>query len=416
MPGNRIAYIGPDGNVYTIRPDGTGSRRLTDTDIRVGSTGHILAQGSEAVQGRIVYAWPTWSPDGTTLAVSRIVVEPNSVSAAVLTIDAATGATRKIYDNVPDAGFVATGAPHYFYWSPDGKYLSFLASTVGALEIIVRDMDAAGEPAGLIEGAPLYYTWAPDSRSLLIHRGAELFVSRSTAGGFGEPARLGTVGGSFFAPAMSRDGRTLAFASHAEADGALFTVDVSAFEEVSEDSPVPGANRILSIETFTAFKWSPTRDEVALVDRFDGRNGLFDRLSLANEDGSDLRVLVDENLMAFYWSPNGDRIAYVAWNQESQTFTWKYVDRIGGEPVKLIEFLPSQHFETLISFFDQYSYSNSIWSPDGSQLVFSGTLGPRSAGRNGTSPETDKVYVIDVKEGASPLEIATSRYAVWSWN
>ena len=152
MPGNRIAYIGPDGNVYTIRPDGTGSRRLTDNDIRVGPAGNILAQGSDATQGRVVYAWPAWSPDGTTLAVSRIVVEPQSVSASVLIVDAATGTSRKIYDNVPDAGFVATRAPHYFYWSPDGKHLSFLASTVGALEVVVANVEGSGDPVGLIGG------------------------------------------------------------------------------------------------------------------------------------------------------------------------------------------------------------------------------------------------------------------------
>ena len=412
MPGNRIAYVGPDGNVYTVRPDGTGSRRLTDNDIRVGPAGNVLARGAEAIQGRIVYAWPTWSPDGTTLAVSRIVVEPQSVSASVLVIDAATGRSRKIYDNVPDAGFVATRAPHYFYWSPDGKHLSFLASTVGALEVVVSNVEGGGDPVGLIEGSSLYYTWSPDSRSLLMHRGAELFVSRATTDGFGPPELLGTVGGAFFAPAMSRDARTLAFA----ADGALSTVEVPSTGEVKENSPVPGAKRILPAETFTAFKWSPTRDEMAVADNFDGTSALFERLSIVSADGTKHSVLVDEGLIAFFWSPEGDKIAYVTRNQESQTFSWKYVGRDGGEPVKLVDFLPSQDFETIFSFFDQYAYSNSLWSPDGTQLVFSGTIGPASAGRNGSAPEADKVYVIDVKVGASPREIATSRYAVWSWN
>ncbi|MCE2405762.1 MAG: PD40 domain-containing protein [Dehalococcoidia bacterium] len=414
MPGNRIAYIGPDGNVYTIRPDGAGSRRLTDNDVRVGSAGGVLAQGQ--AQTRVIYAWPTWSPDGTTLAASRIAVEPNAISASVITIDAESGNSRKIYDNVPNAGFVASGAPHYFYWSPDGNHLSFLASTVNALEVLVTEVEEGGDPVGLIDGAPLYYTWAPDSRSLLIHRGVELFVSRAGADGFGRPERLGAVGGAFFAPAISRDGRTLAFAVQGGEEGALFTVDASTPSGAAEGMPVPGARRVLPVEPFTAFKWSPTRDEVAVADRFDGRRALFDRLSIANQDGSGHRVLVDESLMAFFWSPNGDRIAYVTWNQESRTFSWKYVDRDGGEPVKLIEFLPSEDFETLISFFDQYGYSSSIWSPDSSQIVFSGTLGPASAGRNGTSPDTDKVYVINVEAGASPLEIATGRYAVWSWN
>ena len=38
MAVNRIAYTGSDGNIFTINPDGTDSRRLTTTDLRVGSS------------------------------------------------------------------------------------------------------------------------------------------------------------------------------------------------------------------------------------------------------------------------------------------------------------------------------------------------------------------------------------------
>ena len=72
MAVNRIAYIGSNGNIFTIKPDGTDSRRLTTTDLRVGLGGHVMAQASET---QVFYAWPTWSPDSTKLAASRITVE-----------------------------------------------------------------------------------------------------------------------------------------------------------------------------------------------------------------------------------------------------------------------------------------------------------------------------------------------------
>ena len=72
---NRIAYVGSDGNIFTIRPDGTDSRRLTTTDLRVGPGGHIFVQ---AARSQVFYAWPTWSPDSTKLAVSRSSVQGNS--------------------------------------------------------------------------------------------------------------------------------------------------------------------------------------------------------------------------------------------------------------------------------------------------------------------------------------------------
>ena len=413
MPGNRIAYIGPDGNVYTIRPDGTGSLRLTDTDIRVGPSGNIMAQSSQA---RVLYAWPAWSPDGTKLAVSRIVLEGSSVSSTLLTIDSTTGSTVNVYDNLPEAGFVAAGAPHYIYWSPDGRFLTFLASIGGSLALLVSEVAEDAPPVSLIEGAPLYYSWAPDGGSMLIHRGNDLLLSTSTQAGLDPPLYLGDVGITFYAPSLSPDGRTLAYASGVDFEGGLFTAAAEGAGGAGQGLAVTGARRLLSISPFAALRWSPTRDEVAVVDRAEGRSPLFDRLSLVSEDGSEHRVLVDESLMAFFWSPNGDRIAYVVYNQSTETFSWRYVERTGGDPVELVEFLPSLDFETIIRFFDQYSYSNSIWSPDSSQLVFSGTLGPSAPRRNGSAPETDKVYVIDVKEGAAPREIATSRYAVWSWN
>ena len=80
-----------------------------------------------------------------------------------------------------------------------------------------------------------------------------------------------------------------------------------------------------------------------------------------------------------------------------------------------MEYTPSAESLTMFSFFDQYAYSNSVWSPDSSQIVFSGTISTPDPRRNGATPEEDKVYVLDLREGAAPREIATSRFAVWSW-
>ena len=90
--------------------------------------------------------------------------------------------------------------------------------------------------------------------------------------------------------------------------------------------------------------------------------------------------------------------------------TWKYVDRAGGGPLELVDFLPSPEFLTLLFFFDQYAYSNSVWSPDSSQITFSGILGGTGLSQNGSTPEEFKVYVMDIQESTVPREIATSRF------
>ena len=165
----------------------------------------------------------------------------------------------------------------------------------------------------------------------------------------------------------------------------------------------------------SGFLWSPARDEVAVGDTMNATGSLYERLSIVDTDGSPPKRVATESVLAFFWSPDGEKIAFVSFDRERGSFTWKYVDRSERAPIELVEFFPSAGFLTMVSFFDQYAYSNSVWSPDSSQILFTGAIGPSSARRNGGSPEGDKVYVLDVKEGAVPKEIAASRVAFWSW-
>ena len=404
MTVNRIAYIGSDGNIFTINPDGTDSRRLTTTDLRVGPGGHILAQGSES---QVFYAWPTWSPDSTRLAASRITVQRDRADFSLEVVDASTGKAINVYDNEPNTGLVAEGSPHYVYWSPDSAYLTFLASTPGELALFISAPGEGSGPTRLMGEAPLYFSWANESNALLIHRGPELFLASSRGGRLQPPQPLGPVGVGFRTPALSRDASKMVYAAESDAGTALYVADTL--------PQLDSARSILDVGPSPAFLWSPTRDEIAVADSIDTTGPIYDRLTIVSSDGTSQKTLVSEPLLAFFWSPNGEKIVYVGFDSERRSFTWKYVDRSEGRPIELREFLPSSELLTIIGFFDQYAYSNSIWSPDSSQIVFSGSLGPAAPRRNGGSPEKDRVFVLDVREGSAPREIATSRFAVWSW-
>ena len=399
---NRIAYVGADGNIFTIRPDGTDSRRLTNTDLRVGPAGHVLAQ---VTASEVVYAWPTWSPAGEKLAASRITVDGNSASFSLEVVDASTGRTTRIYDNEPGTSPVAQGSPHYIYWSPDGRHLTFIASTPTELALFISTPGEGTAPTRLAGQGPLYFSWAENSKAFLIHRGTDLLLT-SLAGNPPQPPQslgLGSLG--FRAPVLSLDGSKMVYAAEDDGGYSLYVADTQ--------PQLPNAQRLLEVGALSAFLRSPTRDEVAVADATTGP--LYERVSLVGLDGTVRRTLVNESLLAFFWSPDGEKIAYFNYDPEARTFSLKYVARADGTPVTLAEFLPSAEFLTMITFFDQYAYSNSIWSPDSSKIVFSGTIRPVSPGRNGSSPDGNKAYVVDVREGSSPREIATSRFAVWSW-
>ena len=408
MAVNRIAYTGSDGNIFTINPDGTDSRRLTTTDLRVGSSGgNILAQGLES---RVFYSWPTWSPDGTKLAASRTVLDEAQAQFSVEVIDVPSGRTTRVYDNEPNTFPITQGAPHYLYWSPDSEHLTFIASTPGELALYLTSSKSEWAPVYVAGQGPLYFSWARDSSAILIHRRGDILFTVRSGGGLELPRQLIQTNLLFNAPALYQDGSKMVYAATSGDGNAIY---------VAETEPqVLGAEPILEVGEASAFLWSPTRDEVAVADT-SARTWppIFERLTVISSDGTTQRTLVNEEFVSFFWSPDGDQVAYVAYDAYDATrrpLTWKFVDRAGQRPTELVDFLPSPEFLTLLLFFDQYSYSTSVWSPDSSQITFSGMLGTELS-QNGTTPEAFKVFVMDLKEGTVPREIASSRFASWSW-
>ena len=124
-------------------------------------------------------------------------------------------------------------------------------------------------------------------------------------------------------------------------------------------------------------------------------------------------------MVAFYWSPQGDQIAWIGLEPLSRAMDLAVSAVEGGkpagEPRRLFTFSPTGEMFGMLSFFDQYAYSHSIWAPDGSALVVTGTDGAESARRNGSGPHGGQVYVVDVSTGNAE-RIASGKLAVWSWN
>ena len=70
----------------------------------------------------------------------------------------------------------------------------------------------------------------------------------------------------------------------------------------------------------------------------------------------------------------------------------------------------------MLSFFDQYAYSHSPWSPDGKSLVVAGSKGEVARRSNGLTPTGDRIYVLDAEGGAAPRDLGAGVLAFWSWN
>ena len=425
---DRIAYIGPYGDLYTVNPDGSGERRLTGVN-RVRSrpsdpSGPASPSDTAAfytvqdLEFNESYAWPTWAPDGARLAVSRVqITATRSLEVSVQVIDAVTGVSRLVYENdVP--GLIADGSPHYLYWSPDGELLSFLATTRQGMTLFAVNPDTTEGAIALERGAPLYFSWSGNGQTLIVHSREEVkllqrpFMPDS-------PLHLTNAAG-FRTPALAPDGNRWAYSSGDASGSALYVGD--------RDGP-NSAYRVMDTGPLVAFMWSPDGRTLAVADNPDPQGRIFQRIRLVGPNGSDLRTLVEEPLLAFYWSPNSQRMAWVGVDPEEQVFEMKVSPVPGGvvdqgapesadpgQVRELFRFRPSGEVFTMLSFFDQYAYSHSPWSPDSTRLVVAGSEGPVAERRNGHSPSGARVYVLDAVGDTPPTEIARGGVAFWSWN
>lgn len=390
----RLAFVGPDGNVYTSRPDGSDLLAITQ-DATPGS-------GEGTRRRPLAYQWPTWSPDGASLAFlsGRTLAEGEGEERSIVVAGADGAQTMVAFSSQQNL-------PIYLAWSPDGQYLSFLTQERSDLALRIVEPQVGPESQRILDrGAPLYFSWAPDSSALVMHIGGSWIDSPFARIAMfeleeREPVSIPGLPAPFLSPAWSPGGEHLLYALRKEGDTmALLMADPSGQEE----------KEVALFQGGISFQWSPAGDRISYVVTPDPTLGTFGPLQIWELAEEQSKVLTQENAFAFFWSPDGKKLAYLVpelgplQGQQRLLQAALYLAEVeSGETKWLSNFIPSEEMLNLLVNFDQYAQSLSFWSPDSRHFAYAGQGEVGGIG----------IWVVDVQGGARTL-VAAGSIVVWS--
>ncbi len=393
----KIAYIGIDGNLYVLTPSSPEGAALT-------------MDGTP----EFPYEWPTWSTDGR-LAYFVIKASATHVATDIHVTDEWASSTPTTFTEDNEA-FT------YAYWSPkncdDGSNCRNLAvllsdSSDGQLSVkLIRDGGSGSADHLIGMGAPFYYSWSPNGTQMLWQRNNDSIDIYDV----NSEKIINTLPqhpGYFQTPAWSPTGNVWLF-------GALGA------DQQSTDLVAVGQDN--STQTLASqlagpisFSWSPDGSKIAYVDH---AGGLF---VLDARTGKTVTRSAGSGVYAFFWSPDGTQIAYITLATDSNSLiatggltakvasvvqdpiglSWSILDATTGATQHYGAFIPTDDMVYLLSYFDQFSQSHRIWSPDSRYLIYSEV----------TSDGRSVISLLDTNQSDTvPLTLAEGSIAIWSFS
>jgi dipeptidyl aminopeptidase/acylaminoacyl peptidase len=295
LAGNQQEY--PTGNaIYTVKPDGSGVRRVSITPPYTPENPWFLIMGYDwSLDGRrfafsATNRWETGlmpvgtysnSPDIYTVYADgtdqmrltndghnpwEVAIAPDGTRVAAATPDSedlvvmrSNGSQRRIVtDTIPELRWISNPA-----WSPDGRQIAFVAApnaTATASEFRVYRAMADGSSvvplSDLVVTDMTRLVWSPDGKRLVITptNSGTIYLINADGRGLREVAALaGVSSGVVWSP----DGRWLLFDEHSrETMGTLFLVASDGGE------PVP---IVTSYERIDSVAWSPDGRAIAFA-------------------------------------------------------------------------------------------------------------------------------------------------------
>jgi len=272
-----------------------------------------------------------WSPGGNSLAIIDKGSSDEPVGIFLLSVE--TGEKRRLTS--PPAKWIRDSDPAF---SPDGHSLVFCRSTgYSGGDLYLLALSDSGVPMGEPERLTFDNrgtfgpAWTPDGHDIIFASGDDFSRNlwRMAASGPGKPARrLASVGEAGSQPAISRQGRRLAY-THALLDENIGRVGVSPEGKIGAPASFISSTRLDCCPQF-----SPNGKRIAFSSGRSSRSGAYE-IWVCNSDGSSIAQLTSLGAEAGFprWSPDGERIAFDS-SVDGQ-FEVYIISANGGRPQRL---------------------------------------------------------------------------------
>lgn len=374
---NRLLIQGVDGNLYTVRPDGSQRTALTNDATSLHQ-----------------YLQPTWSPTGNQIAWAEIDSRRGELESALI-VSAFDGSTRTRY--------ATPYAPFYIDWSPDESFLAYLSNwrnldqstTTIALRLVDLQTDNQADAnaiSTLVEGQPLYLTWSPAGDRLLIHIDNDRLEFWDTTG---VGTALASTFATFPAPQWSQDGANLLYALG----------EPGAQQLVLSDPDGNLTQQITDFDQQISFGLNPTSDRIAYaVSPPNVGTAALGPLYVVELPSLRTRELSSAPVMAFFWSPDGKKLAYLVVDDSAEIVRLRWYVWDGTRSTPYAAIVPTRAFlQAYIAFFDQYARSMTVWSPDSQAFTYA-AIDP-SLGNN--------IWVQSLDQ-AEPIRVGRGVFVAWS--
>ena len=242
-----VRGVGSAAEIFVMRPDGSGSRRLTNN--------------------ALFDANPSWSPDGRRIVFVRAQDSiPGSPARRpdIFVMNADGSGVRRLHESL--------GAASEPRWSPDGQRIAFeeIDPSSGRFQLYVMSADGSNMRR-LTSGPPENFTadWSPDGTRLvfLSNRSPRywwtIYIINADGSGeqqlTGDEACVSNVSG----PRWSPDGSLIAYACDANYAGTLSIIRADGTSPVPFTAP--GADPV----------WSPDGMQIAFSSNRDGPYSLY---------------------------------------------------------------------------------------------------------------------------------------------